>query len=233
MAEHKYSFQKFDPKTMSRAVGRSLQVSTKQCIEIAGRIRGRRLDYAKRLLADVIAMKRPLPYKKYLGDIGHKKGKVGTGRYPVKACGMVLKLLESSEASAQFKGLDTGNMVVVHSNAHLGAKQWHYGRQRRRKIKRTHFEVVLEERGKAENKQDMKKEIHEKEGVAEKQSQNAQKNQGISEKQENVTKAEKLVKVVAKESPDKTDKKGLSDNVKSKETKESKESNESEGNNQK
>ena len=152
-----YSFQKYNPETMARAVGVALPVSPKQCIEITARIRRKTLAQAKKLLNDVISMEKPLELKRYTGGVGHKRG-MGPGRYPVKACEAVLKIVESCEANAQFKGLNTGNMAIAHANAQFGTRQWHYGRQRRRVMKRTHIEIVLEEKGKGETDKKARKE---------------------------------------------------------------------------
>ena len=145
MAEHKYSFKNYDPETMARAVGRSLPVSTKHCIEICNYIRGRKVSVAKGLLRDAVALKKPIPFKRFNADVGHKKGGFSAARYAVKAAGEVLKLLDSCEANAQNKALNTGDMVITHINAHRGSQQFRMGRQRRRRMKRTHVEVVLEE----------------------------------------------------------------------------------------
>jgi large subunit ribosomal protein L22 len=143
-----YSFQKYNPEKMAVAVGKSLPVSTKHCIELTARIRRKSIESAKRILNDVISMRKPIAFKRYTGGVGHKPG-MAAGRYPIKAAAAVLRVLESCEANAQFKGLDTGNMLIVHSNASLGGKQYHYGRQRRRIMKRTMVEIVLEETGKS------------------------------------------------------------------------------------
>jgi large subunit ribosomal protein L22 len=143
-----YSFEKYNPERMAVAVGKSLPVSTKHCIELTGRIRRKSLESAKRILNDCISMRKPIAFKRFTGSVGHKPG-MAAGRYPIKAAAAVLKVLESCEANAQFKGLDTGSMIIVHSNAQLGGKQYHYGRQRRRIMKRTMVEIVLEETAKS------------------------------------------------------------------------------------
>ena len=74
-----------------------------------------------------------------------KKKKKGPGKYPVKAAGIIKKLLESVESNAQFKGLNTSNLIIKHIKADFASRPWHFGRQRRRKMKRTNIEVVVEE----------------------------------------------------------------------------------------
>jgi large subunit ribosomal protein L22 len=190
-----YSFQKYNPEKMAIAVGKSLPVSTKHCIELTGRIRRKSIESAKRILNDVIEMRKPIAFKRYTGSVGHKRG-MAAGRYPVKAAGAVLRVLESCEANAQFKGLDTGSMVIVHSNAQLGGKQYHYGRQRRRIMKRTMVEIVLEETGKSVKDKKPAKEV--KQEKTDKQSQEKPAAEKTAEKKE----AKKpLEKPVPKEKP--------------------------------
>lgn len=153
MAQHKYSFEKYDPSTMARVVGRSLPISTKYSIEICKYLRGKDLQRAKKLLVDAINLKKPIPFTRFNADMGHKKGEFASGRFAVKASASILELLESCEANAKYKGLDSSSLIIVHMNAHKGAQQWHYGRQRRRKMKRTHVELVVEETAKSSGKE--------------------------------------------------------------------------------
>lgn len=134
------------------AVGRSLPVSTKQCIEICNFIRKKPLQRAKSLLNDVIDMKIAVPFKRFTA-VGHRKGKVGPGRYPIKATKEILTILESVEANAQFKGLSTANLIIIHIAANRASIPWRHGRHRGRKTKRTHVEVVVEEKALEEKKE--------------------------------------------------------------------------------
>ena len=63
----------------------------------------------------------------------------------------IIKLMEDVEANAQFKGLNTSNLVIAHISAHKAGKAWHYGRKSRRKMKRTTIEIVVEEKAKKED----------------------------------------------------------------------------------
>jgi large subunit ribosomal protein L22 len=99
---------------------------------------------AKSILQEVIMKTNPVPFKRFSGDIGHKKG-ISAGRYPVKTAKEVLKLIQLAEANAQFKGLNTGNLTINHIAATKASRPWHYGRQRRRKMKRTNIEIMVEE----------------------------------------------------------------------------------------
>ncbi|MBR9691213.1 50S ribosomal protein L22, partial [Candidatus Woesearchaeota archaeon] len=131
---------------MAKATGRSLPISPKQSVEICNFIRNKNLQRAKKILDDVILEKIPVPYKRYNRSIGHKTGKLSVGRYPIKACKQILSILKSAESNAQTKGLNTSNLVITSLIANKGSKQYRYGRQRGRRMKRTHIEVVLEEK---------------------------------------------------------------------------------------
>lgn len=152
---YKYATQDYKKESMARAVGIALQISAKQSVEICNMLRNKNLGKAKNILKDVIEEKKAVPFRRYLHNVAHKK-ETGPGRYPKKASEGILKMLESAEANAQFKGLNTSNLVISHICSHKAATQWHSGRKRGRKMKRTHIEVVLRES--ANVKADEKKE---------------------------------------------------------------------------
>ena len=137
---------------MAKVVGRALPISTKFCIEICNFIRDMSTSDAKKILQTVVEGKKAVPFKIFNGGLGHKR-KIGPGRYPIKATTEIISLIESAEANAQFKGLNTSDLYIAHINAHLASRPWRYGRQRRRKAKRTHIEIIVEERkAKSEDK---------------------------------------------------------------------------------
>jgi len=130
---------------MARALGMALPVSLKQSVEICRFIKNKKVREAKKMLQEVIEKKKAVPFKRYDSDLGHKR-KIGPGRYPEKASKEFIKLIELSEANAQFKGLNTSNLVIAHISAHNAGKAWHYGRKSRRKMKRTNIEIFVEEK---------------------------------------------------------------------------------------
>jgi large subunit ribosomal protein L22 len=140
-----YTFAAYDKELMARAVGRHLAISSKQSIEICSRIRNKHIKKAKLMLTDAIKMKRAIPYTRFNGDVGHKPG-MAAGRFPVKSATQILALIKSAEANAQVKGLNTANLYIVHVNAQRAARPMHQGRQRGTATKRTHVELVLQER---------------------------------------------------------------------------------------
>lgn len=145
MTTHGYAFGKYDKEKMARVVGRDLPISTKQSIEICSFIRGKSLAKAKEDMENTIAMKKPVPFKKFTEGAGHKKGKIAAGKFPVKASKEVLSLLNSLEANAQQKGLSTGNLVVNHICANKASRPPRYGRMRGIYAKRSHIEIVAAE----------------------------------------------------------------------------------------
>lgn len=151
MAKHNYAVKIGNDEHTAKAVGRSLPVSVKHSVELCRFVRKKELGKAKEMLQKVIDLKMPVPFKSFT-EIGHKKGKgVASGRYPKKAAKELLKILESAEANAQFKGMNTSNLVIAHVCCQKAAKQMHYGRNRGQ-MKRSHIEVVLKEGAKKEKK---------------------------------------------------------------------------------
>ncbi|HDI31796.1 MAG TPA: 50S ribosomal protein L22 [Thermofilum sp.] len=139
-----------DPVRTAIASGRDLRISYKSAVEIVNTIRGKSIEEAKRILEDVIEMRRPIPFRRFHGKVGHKRG-MGAGRYPVKAAKAILKVLESAEANAEFKGLDTSKLWIVHAAAHKGMKVKKYkprafGRSTPFFKQLVHIEIGVEER---------------------------------------------------------------------------------------
>ena len=148
MSQHKYAHQGYNPELHVRAVGRSLPISTKVSVEICNFLRKRQLQNAKEILERVIKKDQAIPYKRFNMDVGHKPGKIASGRYPKKASTEILKIMKNVEANAQMKGFNTNNLEIIHLCAHRASRPWHHGRQRRQLMKRTHVEVVVAESAK-------------------------------------------------------------------------------------
>jgi large subunit ribosomal protein L22 len=120
MPSWKYSVQGLDPDKTAIASGRDLRIKPKISREICNTLKGMKLDDAKTFLNDVIDKKRAVPYYRYRGKTPHRKGLNGhdAGRYPEKAAGEILKILDSVEANAEFKGLYADRLRIVHMAAH-------------------------------------------------------------------------------------------------------------------
>jgi large subunit ribosomal protein L22 len=101
-----------DPDTTAKALGKEMPVSPKFAREVAGMVRGMKVETAQKALAEVIDKKRPVPLKRYNKRVSHKAG-VGPGRYPVKAAKAILSVIDSAAANAEYKGLDISNMAIA------------------------------------------------------------------------------------------------------------------------
>ncbi len=151
---------------MAKGIGVDLAISTKSSIEICNRLRKKSVARAKVILQDAMDKKVPIEFTRFTNGAGHKRG-IGAGRFPVNAAREILALLKNVEANAQFKGLNTSNLIIEHISAQNAGNQWRYGRHRRRKMKKTHIEVVVKE-GKKEEKKTAAKPATEKKGEGKK-----------------------------------------------------------------
>ncbi len=134
-----------DLERTARARLVSAPFSTKHGIEICSALRGKPLDKAMVLLEEVISLKTAIPFKRFNKDMGHRVG-MAAGRYPVKASKHILELLKSVNSNAQEKGFATSDLVVSHISAKKASRPWRAGRHVRRKAKRTHVEILVEQR---------------------------------------------------------------------------------------
>lgn len=148
---YRYTHQRFVEDKMARALGRDLPISPKKSVEICSHLKKKSVENAKQILQDAIEMKKPIPFKRFNKGLGHKAG-MAAGRYAVRTCEHILKLLKSAESNANQKGL--GSLVIVHMCANKGANTHHYGRKGGRLMKRTNVEIVVEE--KSEKKKESK-----------------------------------------------------------------------------
>jgi len=147
-----YSVLDLDPERTAKASGRELRVSPKATREVCNTINGMKLDQAKHFLNQVILKKKPVPFRRHKKKAGHRRGlqKAYAGRYPVKAAQKVLKVLESAEANAEYKGFDIERLKITHASAYPGMKikryiQRAFGRSSPRFETTCHVELVLEQ----------------------------------------------------------------------------------------
>ncbi len=147
----KYALQQFK-ENMARAISKDVEVSTKTSLEIANFIRGKTTKKAKQILERVLEKKQAIPFKRFTDGVGHRKGTaIGQGRFPQKASEAFIKIIKQVEANAQAKGLSE-ELKIVHLVVNKSSNTFHQGRQRRRKFKRTHLEIAVEELEKKEVK---------------------------------------------------------------------------------
>lgn len=144
-----YSFQGYNPVVHVRASLREVNVSPKEAREVCAAIKGLPLAKAREILNDVVELRRPIPFRRYSKKVGHKAGLQGyyAGRYPIKVAKAVLKLLDSLEANAEYRGLDTSRLKLIHAAAYPGRRLRRYvprafGRATPKDKVLVHIEVV-------------------------------------------------------------------------------------------
>jgi large subunit ribosomal protein L22 len=152
MPEWKYSVQGLDPDRTAVASGRDLRISPKAAREICHYIKNMNLEKAKGILQEVADLKRSIPYFRHKKKVAHRKGVQGfdAGRFPKKAATMILKILNEVEANAEFKGLYTDRLKIIHIAAQRGRVLRNYiprafGRSSPHFQHLTHIEVAVEE----------------------------------------------------------------------------------------
>ena len=149
----------------ARAV--EVDVHVKHCFEIARAIKHQTAGEAITFLNNVLKIDsdRPdirkkaaaVPFRLGSGNkkrkrsgpsmVGHRKGGIGPGRYPVKASRIMIKLLESCMENArhQYEDIDPEEMVITHCAAHRGTiKRGWTPRARGRASPKNHYRVNLE-----------------------------------------------------------------------------------------
>merc|ERR1712066_1152389 len=99
--------------------------------------------------------KQCVPFRKYTGCIGRtpqaKAFKMSQGRWPVKSAKIVLDLLRNAESNAEFKNLDTDNLVIQHvqvNAAQQGRRRTYraHGRINAYMSSPCHVEMILQEK---------------------------------------------------------------------------------------
>ncbi len=146
MRKEKKPESKDNKEHTAKVSGRNLPISSKHSKEVCSFILNKDLNKAKQLLSRVIKREIAIPYKRHNRKLAHKPGKVGPGRYPLKPIEHITKLLNAVEANAEDKGIDTKNLIICEAKANKATQQLHYGRKRRRLMKRTHIDIVVKEK---------------------------------------------------------------------------------------
>jgi large subunit ribosomal protein L22 len=148
MPQASYSFETGDEKKIARAYARDVDISPKHAFEIFNSIRGKPVSKAEAILSDAISFKRPIPFRKFNKKNPHRKGQVKEGKYPQKASKRILKLLQNASANAEFKGLSSEKLKIVHACANRGLvlpRKAPKGRWKRSNIELVNLELVVKE----------------------------------------------------------------------------------------
>ena len=154
----------------ARAVNVDMHV--KHCIEITRHVKNMTAGQAVELLEQVVKIDSPradirrqakaIPFVKGSGNkrrkrsgpsmVGHRKGKMGPGRYPAKAAGEIIKLITSAMENArhEHEGIEAEDMLITHFAAHRGPQKRAFmprarGRATPKNHYRTNLEIFLED----------------------------------------------------------------------------------------
>ena len=117
-----------DTSKIAIARGYELPIKWKHAREIANAIMERKmkLNDAIAYLEDVIEMKRAVPFKRYKGNVGHRKGmhefRWKSGRYPVKAAKYILDVLKNVRNNARNKNLNEEQLQRIWFATHKRRK---------------------------------------------------------------------------------------------------------------
>ncbi len=153
MARFKYAYQYYNAITDARASIRQVDISHKHAREIGVAISGLLVDNARDYLTDVVNKQRAIPFGRYKNQVGHRSDSgVMAGRYPQKAANAILKLLNSLENNAEFRGLDVDRLQIVNVTIHKGTIMKRFtpramGRATPKNNALVHVEVVAREAG--------------------------------------------------------------------------------------
>lgn len=144
---------------VARAV--NLDMHHKHTVALCRFLKERTAGEAIEVLEDIKEQRTAVPYTRGAGggqggrfgrrgggrSAGHRKGKVGPGRYPRKASGELQRLIRSAMDNAvqQYEDVDADNMVITHFAAHRGQvrRNWR-PRARGRATPHNHYQVNLE-----------------------------------------------------------------------------------------
>ncbi len=140
-----YSLE-FDTKECASARLEGVDASYKDLSEVCGRIRRKNSVWALTFLEKAAAAEIPILYRTHNTKLGHRRELGGKqGRYPKKAAGIVLKVLESAIANGMAKGL--GEVYTIRTST--ANKKFSYprmapkGRTARSYYELSRIEIVL------------------------------------------------------------------------------------------
>ncbi len=154
MVKKNYQAKTRDEKKAAKAIAKNQPVSTKYATELCREIKGKKVSKVEKRLERIRDGKEFLPLRTYNRKVAHRKGDsvsgVKSGRFPKILCETAINVLGSVKANADFKGLDSENLIITHCFASSGFAR--KGMQpnghisgKRRKKKSTHIEIIVEE----------------------------------------------------------------------------------------
>ena len=111
------------------------------------------IEKAREFLENVIARKEAVPYRRYNMEVAHRsniRDGFFAGRFPEKAAGEFLKLLDNLESNAEYRGMDLDRLRIVSAAVHKGTKLQRFqpramGRSSPKYDTLVHVELVAQE----------------------------------------------------------------------------------------
>ncbi|MHB9285542.1 50S ribosomal protein L22 [Halobacteriales archaeon Cl-PHB] len=141
-----------DPDTTAKAMLREEHISLKHSKALAREIKGMTAGDAVDYLEAVQTEDQAVPFKQHNSGVGHRKGMDGwdAGRFPEKAAGAFLDLLENAIGNAEHAGFDGEGMEIMHVAPHKvgeseGRKPRAMGRASPWNTPEVDVELILEE----------------------------------------------------------------------------------------
>ncbi|RMD66589.1 hypothetical protein D6817_03830 [Candidatus Pacearchaeota archaeon] len=119
--------------------GVQLPISKKHSVYISRMIRRKTIEQAISELEEVVKMKRAVPFK---GEVPHRKGRMGSGRYPIKAASYFIKLLKNLRGASMQAGFELERTRIAVSSANWGRR---FMRRDGRRAKRTNVLLIAKE----------------------------------------------------------------------------------------
>jgi len=124
-----------------------VNASYKDLAQVCGRIKGKRTEWVLDFLERAAEGEIPVLYKRHNKNLGHRRELGGQkGRYPVKAAGVVLKVVKSAIANGKVLGLgETYTVLAVSANKkEIYPRMAPKGRQARSCLETSRIEIVLQ-----------------------------------------------------------------------------------------
>jgi large subunit ribosomal protein L22 len=150
-----YSIMGIDPDKTVKASGKDMRISLKKATEVCRVLRGLKLEDAKKMLEEVVAERRMIPFRLHKKKLGHHADKLReykwfAGGYPIKVASRILSVLKNAEGNAEYKGLDADRLKIIHASVDMGPKLRRFtprafGRSSPKYEQLTRVQLVLEE----------------------------------------------------------------------------------------
>lgn len=116
----RYNYDIIDPANSVKAALHNAKVSFKKTRETCSTLRGRTVDGCIAYLENVISKKECVPFRRYCYGVHSTpqarafdgKYPCTKGRWPIKSCETVIKLLKNIKANALQRNLDASELII-------------------------------------------------------------------------------------------------------------------------